>query len=98
MSGGGGQTAVGRGGGEAAAAGDDVGDLAAVGFAGVALVQVGVAGEDSVGPEACFGRRGVDVVGKPGAAAMVGVDGGGRVVAGDDHRPFAGLAGGRKAL
>ena len=43
-----------------------------------------MAGEDGVGPEACVFGGGVDVVGEAAAAAVFGIDGGGRVVAGDD--------------
>ena len=50
-------------------------------------------GQDGVGPEAGRSRRGVDVLGEALAAAVVRVDRGGRVVAGDEHGTFARLAG-----
>src|SRR5581483_2358874 len=75
-------------------AGHDVRDLAAVYSPREALVEVRVAREDGVGPETGRPRRRVDVVGEAAAATVSGVDGGWRMMAGDDHRPFPCLAGG----
>ena len=57
-----------------AAPGDDVGDLAPFDRTREALVEVRVAGEDGVGPEACFAGGGVDVVGEAASASVFCVD------------------------
>ena len=92
------QLPCGRRGGEAAAAGDDVRDLPAVDLAREALVEMGVAGEDGVGPEPGLARGVVDVVREAGAAAVLAVDGRRRMMAGDDHGSLARLARGREPL
>ena len=57
-----------------------------------------MAREDEVGPEPGRACGAVDVVREAAAAAVARVDGRGRVVTGDDHGTFAGLAGRGEAL